>query len=71
MTLRELARAPLTFGQLSLWRSVERLPPGQLVNTNVGYVWELPRGCTVEAVLNALDMLQERHESLRTGYVSS
>jgi hypothetical protein len=65
----EIARAPLTFGQLSVWRSIADLPPDRLAGANLSRAWPLPAGCTVADVRHALDLLEERHESLRTGYV--
>lgn len=58
-------RAPLTFGQLSLWRSIQGLPPEAY---NVPQIWRLPSGTTVASVERALEALEQRHESLRTRY---
>jgi len=58
-------RAPLTFGQLSLWRSIQGLPPEAY---NLPQIWMLPAGTTVASVERALETLEKRHESLRTRY---
>ncbi|WP_283139392.1 condensation domain-containing protein [Rhizohabitans arisaemae] len=57
--------APLTFGQLSLWRSIQRLPPEVC---NLPQIWALPDGASLPSVEQALEALEERHESLRTRY---
>lgn len=62
------ARSRLTFGQLSLWRSVEHLSPEQMSGVNVRQVWPLPDGTTAADVRSALEALEERHEALRTRY---
>ena len=62
------APLPLSFGQHRLW-FLDRMNPG-------GREWiapmflRLPPGTTPDAVQNALDCLQERHEVLRTRYVT-
>ncbi|MFC4535092.1 condensation domain-containing protein [Sphaerisporangium dianthi] len=58
-------RAPLTFGQLSLWRSIQRLPPEAC---NLPQTWTLPDGVSLASVEQALEALEERHETLRTRY---
>ncbi|MET8159261.1 condensation domain-containing protein [Sphaerisporangium sp. NPDC005289] len=58
-------RAPLTFGQLSLWRSIQRLPPEAC---NLPQIWTLPDGASLASVEQALEALERRHESLRTRY---
>ncbi len=58
-------RAPFTFGQLSLWRSIQGLSPEAC---NLPQIWMLPTGTTVASVECALQALEERHESLRTRY---
>jgi hypothetical protein len=59
--------APLTFGQLSTWRSVETFAADRLAEVNVFDVCEL-RGLRTDAVLEALRCLTAEHESLRTTY---
>jgi hypothetical protein len=67
----EVARAPLTFGQLSVWRSIEDLPPERGNSANLAGAWPLPPGSTPDGVRAALDLIERRHESLRTGYQRS
>jgi Condensation domain len=59
--------APLTYGQLSTWRSMETFAADRLMEVNVPASWDL-RGMETPAVLRALRRLTERHESLRTTY---
>lgn len=68
--MKQLHRGPLTFGQLSVWRSIEHLEGDERNGANLVWSWELPP-CTTGAVRHALTVLEERHESLRTGYVRS
>jgi hypothetical protein len=63
-----LDRSRLTFGQLSLWRSIEHFTPEQLPGVNLRQVWPLPDGVTAADVRGALEALEERHEALRTRY---
>ncbi|MFI9643396.1 condensation domain-containing protein [Micromonospora sp. NPDC051925] len=65
----ELSRAPLSFGQMSLWRAVEDWTFERQRYAIGDFLWDLPDGCSVEAVERALARLMERHEGLRTGYV--
>lgn len=59
--------APLTFGQLSTWRSIETFAADRLAEVNVSDTCELG-GLRTDAVLEALRCLTEEHESLRTTY---
>src|SRR5690348_5673242 len=59
--------APLTFGQLSTWRSMETFAAGRLAEVNVSDCCEL-RGLRTGAVLEALRCLTEEHEALRTTF---
>lgn len=61
-------RCRLTFGQLSLWRSIERFSLEQMGGVNLRQVWSLPDGVTVTDVRGALEALEERHEAMRTRY---
>ncbi|MGA4845934.1 condensation domain-containing protein [Streptomyces sp. G5(2025)] len=63
-----LNRGPATFGQLSLWRSIQNIPS---VACNLPQVWALPSGATKESVERALEVLEERHASLRTRFEDS
>jgi Condensation domain len=66
MTL--IGRSRLTFGQLSVWRSMERFTPEQMSGANLRQVWSLPDGVTAADVRGALEALEERHEGMRTRY---
>jgi len=59
--------APLTFGQLSTWRSIETFAPDRLMEVNVPASWDV-HGLDTGRILRALKCLADRHESLRTTY---
>ncbi|NUR29984.1 MAG: hypothetical protein HOV83_29735 [Catenulispora sp.] len=60
---------PMTIGQLSVFRDVQRMPPERLWEANLQpLVWDVRTDCTVEDVWRALGELAMRHESLRTDY---
>ncbi|MEU3251208.1 condensation domain-containing protein [Streptomyces sp. NPDC006997] len=61
------AEAPLTFGQLSTWRSIETFSPDRLMEVNVPALWDVS-GLTEDAVEGALHALTGRHEALRTTF---
>ena len=65
MQQSRIIRAPFSFGQLSLWRSIQGIPPE---SCNLPQLWALPDGTSVASVERALGALEERHESLRTRY---
>ncbi|MCW3816379.1 condensation domain-containing protein [Micromonospora sp. DR5-3] len=60
--------APLTFGQLAIWRDVESVPRDRWHEPNIVQAWELPAGTGTADVRAALAALVRRHESLRTTY---
>ncbi|WP_211464007.1 condensation domain-containing protein [Actinocrinis puniceicyclus] len=60
-----MSRERATFGQLSLWRSIAKLPPAAC---NLPQIWALPRDAAKEEIEHALEDLERRHESLRTCY---
>lgn len=66
--MTEIDRCGLTFGQLSVWRSIERFSPEQMRAANLRQVWSLPDGVTADDVRGALEALEERHEGMRTRY---
>src|SRR5262245_4835487 len=66
--MREMGRAPLTFGQLSLWRAIEPWPADRKWHANSRATWDLPDDCTIASVRGALSTMVQRHEGLRTGY---
>ncbi|GAA1271136.1 hypothetical protein GCM10009677_25040 [Sphaerisporangium rubeum] len=55
----------MTFGQLSLWRSIQGLSPEAC---NLPQTWTVPDGVSLASVEEALAALEDRHESLRTRY---
>ena len=68
--MQEVGRAPLTFGQTSLWRAIEGWTTDRMWHANSRGTWGLPDDCTVASVRAALSAMVERHEGLRTGYVA-
>ncbi|MEU3660941.1 condensation domain-containing protein [Streptomyces sp. NPDC032940] len=59
---------PLSFGQLSVLRSIEHIPRPLWSVANIAYWLPLKPSVTVEEARAALELLAERHESLRTVY---
>ncbi|MET9221064.1 condensation domain-containing protein [Streptomyces sp. NPDC003300] len=59
--------APLTFGQLSTWRSIETFATDRLMEVNVPALWDV-EGLQAPAIDRALRVLTYRHESLRTTF---
>ncbi|SDN49146.1 condensation domain-containing protein [Actinacidiphila guanduensis] len=62
--------APLTYGQLSVWRDVRGLRRDRRHEANTQAIWPIPdcAGHTAEQVAAAVLTLPDRHESLRTAY---
>ncbi|TDQ00462.1 condensation domain-containing protein [Labedaea rhizosphaerae] len=58
---------PLSYGQLYSWREIETYPAAWRQEANIPATWDL-RGIPVERVEQALRLLVERHEPLRTSY---
>ncbi|WP_405935310.1 condensation domain-containing protein [Streptomyces sp. NBC_00726] len=56
---------PLAMGQANMVRCVLRDEPVQI---NIHDVWPVPAGVTVDSAIDALRVLVERHESLRTTF---
>src|SRR5829696_591398 len=61
--------APLTFGQLPVWRSLQALPVPRRLEGNVPRTWPVPVDPTPAQVALAWHALVIRHESLRTLFV--
>jgi hypothetical protein len=59
---------PVTFGQLSVMRSLEAHGPAGQTVANLVSIWEIPRGVGVARAGNAWCRLVAAHESLRTSY---
>ncbi len=67
MTETAVLTGPLSFGQLSVWRDIEELPPDGQHQANLVFQQSLAgAGVPVPQVVAAVDLLRERHESLRT-----
>lgn len=60
--------APLTFGQMSLWRDIDALPRSRWQETNWVFSVDVPAGVSEDAVRQALEQMTERHAGLRTVY---
>lgn len=58
----------VTFGQLSVIRSLGAYEPDGLQNANLISVWQVPEGASVAHVAEAWNTLVAAHESLRTSY---
>jgi hypothetical protein len=63
------ADAPLTYGQLSTWRSIETFTEDRLMEVNVPALWDVT-GLTETDVVRGLRRLTARHEALRTTFHS-
>jgi hypothetical protein len=59
---------PVTLGQLSVWRDIERMPPDRTWEGNLSVGWRVPPGISAHEVWAAVRALAQRHESLRTVY---
>lgn len=60
--------APLTFGQLGLWRDIDALPRSRWHEPNWVAAVAVPPEVSVPSIRAALDRLAERHGGLRTTY---
>ena len=60
--------APLTFGQMSLWRDIDALRRPHWQELNWVFPVDVPAGVSEAAVREALERMTERHASLRTVY---
>ncbi|GIG88029.1 condensation domain-containing protein [Plantactinospora endophytica] len=63
--------APLTFGQLSVWRVMESYPLERWSETYLRECVPVPAGTTTDQAVRAVGTLCRRHESLRTLFVDS
>lgn len=59
---------PLSFGQLSIWRSIETNPLVDGIRSQLTSLEPLPPGVTERQVRVAVETLWRRHESLRTTF---
>src|SRR5215467_3940379 len=62
----EAGRGPLTFGQERLWRFQQDSPDCPLYNFPVGL--RMVGQLDIESLQQALDLIVERHEPLRTAF---
>ncbi|WP_159944669.1 MULTISPECIES: condensation domain-containing protein [unclassified Nocardiopsis] len=60
--------SPLSFGQISILRSLETIAKGREEYANVWQTWSLPPGTKTSDVQESLTALVRRHESLRCVY---
>ncbi|MGI8667403.1 MAG: condensation domain-containing protein [Jatrophihabitans sp.] len=58
----------LTYSQLSVWRSIEFMPPERMAVAALSKVWDVPAGTTAGEIEVALGKLATRHEALRTRF---
>lgn len=68
MSDEQAALYPMAFGQLSVWRFIEKMPPEQWWQSNVGSLVRIPQGVTADGVRKVLHEITRRHESLRTTF---
>lgn len=68
MTEHQSVPAPLTFGQLVVWRDVDALPRSRWHEGNWVFSTDVRPGIGVASVRAAVDRLAERHGVLRTTY---
>ncbi|MET8723857.1 condensation domain-containing protein [Streptomyces misionensis] len=66
--MSEVRTGPVTYGQLSVLRSLETHGPGHRSVANLVSVWEVPFGVGAAQVMDAWLQLVAAHESLRTTY---
>ncbi|MFI7503323.1 condensation domain-containing protein [Streptomyces sp. NPDC049687] len=59
---------PLSYGQLSVLRSIEHIPRHEWSSANIARWLPLRPGVTLEEIRAAIELLPRRHESLRTVY---
>jgi hypothetical protein len=64
----ECGPAPLTFGQMAVWRDIDALPRSRWHEPNWLSSVDVPPGVSVASVRAMLDRIAERHGSLRTTY---
>jgi hypothetical protein len=60
--------APLTFGQMSVWRDIDRLPRARWHEANLANTFTLPEPVSRRQLCQALTHLDAKHESVRMLY---
>jgi hypothetical protein len=61
MSSTELSEAPLTFGQLSVWRDIDRLPRARWQEANMSNTFGFPEPVSRRRLCQALTRLQAKH----------
>jgi len=64
----DAASAPLTFGQMSVWRDIAGLPRARWQEANIFHRFEFPKPVSRRQLCQVLTELEIKHESLRTVY---
>jgi hypothetical protein len=64
----DASSAPLTFGQMSVWRDITGLPRERWQEANIFHGYELPKPVSRRQLCQMLTELEAKHESLRTVY---
>lgn len=60
--------APLTFGQMSVWRDIAALPRERWQEANLFFGFDFPKPVSRRQLCQVLTELDEKHQSLRTVY---
>ena len=60
--------APLTFGQMSVWRDIAGLPRARWQEANIFHSFDFPKPVSRRQLCQVLTELDAKHESLRTVY---
>jgi Condensation domain len=60
--------APLTFGQMSVWRDIAGLPQERWQEANIFHRFDFPKPVSRRQLCQVLTELDAKHESLRTVY---
>ena len=60
--------APLTFGQMSVWRDIATLPRERWQEANIFHSFDFPKPVSRRRLCQVLTELDAKHESLRTVY---
>jgi Condensation domain len=63
------ATAPLTFGQMSVWRDIDHLPRERWQEANIFFSFDFAKPVSRRRLCEVLTELEAKHESLRTVYV--
>lgn len=61
-----IATAPMTFGQMSVWRDIDKLPRHRWHEPNVAHHFALPQPVSRRQLADALTRIDAKHEAVRT-----